>query len=445
MDLCYIESENSRSLSHKRTARCHRCQKIGHYAHECSVPSTTKRPKTGRDDRRWPRKGPKRGSDHVAKPRQQVGPSKKRSGSVGAEHPADPATSREFAGLLTKIAPNTQSLCVTAPSDEESLITLKIEVTSGMSLRALVDCGASNSFIRRQSLDDSRLNYVEREFPPMRMTACLATGASVTVNERVVGIHYTLEGKQYDDEFVVLDVDDRFDVILVRPWLRKYQPWVSWQHQSVKMPAVCSSDGHLMNVLERPQACGCTTSECDGLTCGTVVSTITRVHSVEGHYTVESNSGTCVETQAAPKVHHSKRSSGLEHGCTPRRVHPRREISVVQDEQHVKARSTIRESIVEQARSTERESIEEDVTVVVHPQSVHVMEESSSVPESDNSRESYVEGVDPQPPADVFSQEITETVNVLVNDGSSVGAYTLDLVTPPEVSFGGSQVANARI
>uniref|UniRef100_A0AAV1TIT4 Retrotransposon gag domain-containing protein n=1 Tax=Peronospora matthiolae TaxID=2874970 RepID=A0AAV1TIT4_9STRA len=34
MDLCYIESENSRSLSNKRTARCHRCQKIVHYAHE---------------------------------------------------------------------------------------------------------------------------------------------------------------------------------------------------------------------------------------------------------------------------------------------------------------------------------------------------------------------------------------------------------------------------
>uniref|UniRef100_A0AAV1TTT0 Uncharacterized protein n=1 Tax=Peronospora matthiolae TaxID=2874970 RepID=A0AAV1TTT0_9STRA len=60
------------------------------------------------------------------------------------------------------------------------------------------------------------------------------------------------------------------------------------------------------------------------------------------------------------------------------------------------------------------------------------MEESSSVPESDNSRERYVEGVDPQPPADVFSQEITETVNVLVSDGSSVNAYTLDLVTPPK-------------
>uniref|UniRef100_A0AAV1TY33 Retrotransposon gag domain-containing protein n=1 Tax=Peronospora matthiolae TaxID=2874970 RepID=A0AAV1TY33_9STRA len=52
MDLCYIESDNARSLSHKRTTRCHRCQMIGRYAHECSVPSTASRPKTGRDDRR---------------------------------------------------------------------------------------------------------------------------------------------------------------------------------------------------------------------------------------------------------------------------------------------------------------------------------------------------------------------------------------------------------
>uniref|UniRef100_A0AAV1TMK9 Uncharacterized protein n=1 Tax=Peronospora matthiolae TaxID=2874970 RepID=A0AAV1TMK9_9STRA len=58
------------------------------------------------------------------------------------------------------------------------------------------------------------------------------------------------------------------------------------------------------------------------------------------------------------------------------------------------------------------------------------MEESSSVRESDNFRESYVEGVDPQPPADVFSQEVTESVKVFVNDGSSEGAYALDLVTP---------------
>ena len=30
------------------------------------------------------------------------------------------------------------------------------------------------------------------------------------------------------------------------------------------------------------------------------------------------------------------------------------------------------------------------------------------------------------------SQEETETLNVLVNDGSSVGAYTIDLIAPPK-------------
>uniref|UniRef100_A0AAV1TGK0 Retrotransposon gag domain-containing protein n=1 Tax=Peronospora matthiolae TaxID=2874970 RepID=A0AAV1TGK0_9STRA len=186
MDLCYIDIENSRSLIYKRTARYHRCQKIGHYAHECSVINAASRPKTGRDGNRWPSKGPRRGSDHVAKPRQQVGASKKRTGSVEMEHLACPATSNEFAGLLKKIDPNTQSLCVTAPSDEVFLITLKIEVTSGMSLCALVDCGPSISFIRRQLLEHRRLDYVEREFPSTRMTVCLATGASVTVNKRAV-------------------------------------------------------------------------------------------------------------------------------------------------------------------------------------------------------------------------------------------------------------------
>ena len=47
------------------------------------------------------------------------------------------------------------------------------------------------------------------------MTVRLATGASVTVMKRVVGITYTLKGVQYDDEFIILDLDDKFDVI---PW-----------------------------------------------------------------------------------------------------------------------------------------------------------------------------------------------------------------------------------
>ena len=145
-----------------------------------------------------------------------------------------------------------------------------------------------------------------------------AKGASISMMNRVVGFHYTLEDLQYNDDFIVLDLDDKFDVILGLPWLRRYEPRVSWQHRPVKMPATCLSDGHLMNVLERPQACGSTASECDSLTCGTVVSTTAQDHSVTTNYTVEEAFGGCADAQAAPKVYHSNKSSGSGHECTPR-------------------------------------------------------------------------------------------------------------------------------
>ena len=72
------------------------------------------------------------------------------------------ATAREFAKLLTKVAPDTQSLHVSAPNEEVSRINLTLKVTNDLSLRALVDCGASNEFVRRQSKDGDSLNFVER-------------------------------------------------------------------------------------------------------------------------------------------------------------------------------------------------------------------------------------------------------------------------------------------
>ena len=149
------------------------------------------------------------------------------------------------------------------------------------------------------------------------MVVRLAIGASIAVMKRVVGFHYTLKDLQYNDDLIVLNLDDKFDVILVLLWLRRYEQRVSWQHRTVKMPATCSSDCHLMNVLERPQACGCTASDCDGLTCGTVVSTSAQYYCVTTYHNREEAAGGCADAQGAPKVHHSNKSSGSGHGCTP--------------------------------------------------------------------------------------------------------------------------------
>ena len=77
--------------------------------------------------------------------------------------------------------------------DEVPLIALNLEVTKDFSPRALVDCGASNNFVCRQSLEDRRLEFVERITPPTRLTVRLATDASIRVVKHVVGFYYTLE------------------------------------------------------------------------------------------------------------------------------------------------------------------------------------------------------------------------------------------------------------
>ena len=152
MDLCYVEGEKPRPVNDKRSVRCHHCRKLVHYPFGCSIPRSE--PRGAERSNRLPvRRTGGRGSDAIAKPQQRGGPSKKWSGSVGAERPTNPATSIEFVNLLTKVAPGTQSRCVSAPGDKVSLITLTLEVTKDLSLRAVADCGASNNFVRRQSLD----------------------------------------------------------------------------------------------------------------------------------------------------------------------------------------------------------------------------------------------------------------------------------------------------
>ena len=163
------------------------------------------------------------------------------------------------------------------------------------------------------------------------MTVRLAIGASVTVMKRVVGILYTLTEVQYDDEFIVLDLGDKFDIILDLPCLRRYEPQVSCYRRSIDMPTACSSNADLMNVLERPPTCGCITSECDGLACSSVVRTTAQDRNVASHHSMEQYFGDCVETQGAPKDHHWNKLSGQGHKCPPNANKPRNNQPVAND------------------------------------------------------------------------------------------------------------------
>ena len=160
-------------------------------------------------------------------------------------------------------------------------------------------------------------------------------------------------------------------------------------------------------------------------TCGTVVSTTAQDHSGITNRTMELAAGGCAKTQAAPKVHHS---SGLRHECTPSGRHLR-SIPVAQKGQHDDPRSSIDSTVEDPAVIAQSQS--EDVERI----SPHVLEEKA--PQAVNSevtRLQHLVMIVPLQPVEKRSQEVTETLNVLVYDGSRVGAYTLDFYAPPKLT-----------
>ena len=74
MDICYVESDRPRFSNNKRLQKCNRCQKLGHYAYECSAPRPVPN-STERNDWPFAKKDNARRSNAVAKPRQRSGPS----------------------------------------------------------------------------------------------------------------------------------------------------------------------------------------------------------------------------------------------------------------------------------------------------------------------------------------------------------------------------------
>ena len=167
---------------------------------------------------------------------------KKRQRPVGAQQPTGEGESSVFVGHLTLAARKAQEVCFTTKVRDENLIMFSLPTKgSNLSLKALLDSGASNNFIRSQVLGTVGFKFTEKEVPLSQLKVRLATGATVHVKKRVVEVHYTFDGKDLHDEFIVLDLDDKFDVILGMPWLTKHQPIVDWKRRSVVLNVVSTS------------------------------------------------------------------------------------------------------------------------------------------------------------------------------------------------------------
>ncbi|KAG3196965.1 hypothetical protein PC129_g24600 [Phytophthora cactorum] len=158
---------------------------------------------------------------------------KKRAEPVGAGSPIGSAVTRVYNGhaALKTAAPSERDSHCKKQDDKPNLVILKIRSKREDSLRALVDSGASNYFARQQSLP--KLNFENVDTPRSVLEVQLATGATVRTEKRVVHVRFLYKHRVFVRSHIVLDLDDKFELVLGMPWLARHDPVINWEKRTL--------------------------------------------------------------------------------------------------------------------------------------------------------------------------------------------------------------------
>ncbi|KAF1319053.1 reverse transcriptase, partial [Globisporangium splendens] len=166
-----------------------------------------------------------------------------RCGKLGAGFPTGPDKRTVDIVETQDSGPNVHHAhAVSTKSDgsvdqRSSLIIHQVHVDGiATPLRALVDTGASNNFVRANVVIGSDVA------PPdstNEMVIRLANGSTVKMPKRTVRLAMTFEDFRGEDEFILLDLDAKFDLILGMPWLKRYQPRIDWMKMKISVDKSC--------------------------------------------------------------------------------------------------------------------------------------------------------------------------------------------------------------
>ncbi|KAF1316786.1 reverse transcriptase, partial [Globisporangium splendens] len=219
MDISYISTPGNERP--RNDGKCFRCGKSGHFARNCKVSLPDRQTTQGSRSNNYGRgrAGPPTGLEKrtVFVETQDSGPN---------VHDAHAVSTRE-----------------NSVSQTSSLIVLKVHVDGiATPLRALVDTGASNNFVRNEVIVRHKVPMPDAN-EDKTMVIRLANGSTVKMPKRVVRLAMKCEDFRGEDEFILLDLDDKFDLILGMPWLKRFQPSIDWM--KVKISVDKSHDADL--------------------------------------------------------------------------------------------------------------------------------------------------------------------------------------------------------
>ncbi|KAG6623574.1 reverse transcriptase [Phytophthora cinnamomi] len=79
----------------------------------------------------------------------------------------------------------------------------------------------------------SRLDFEEADTPRSLLEVRLATGAIVKTEKCVVNVRFSYKQRVFVEHFIVLDLDDKFDVVMGMPWLARHDPVIDWKKRTL--------------------------------------------------------------------------------------------------------------------------------------------------------------------------------------------------------------------
>ncbi|GMF45046.1 unnamed protein product [Phytophthora fragariaefolia] len=172
----------------------------------------------------------------------------------------------------------------TTTCGDSRLILISLHVAGAERLlRALLDSGATNNFIRGDCLALLPPRLRVRNGPG-EIVVKLADGKSHRAPRRTVSLGYTFDGFSTNDDFLIIEMNYAFDCILGMPWLTRYQPEIGWLARSVRRRAdydVSEVFTHLLvapspqvTVVDRSSTTQLSQRVCDGHRCLTCAATV---------------------------------------------------------------------------------------------------------------------------------------------------------------------------
>ena len=112
------------------------------------------------------------------------------------------------------------------------LMVFEIDIRPGVVAKVLLDCGSTTNFISRRFVCKHHIPYVH---VASSQVVKLADGSTQLANKLVEAFSLSISNRNMKENLLVLPIES-FDIILGMPWLKRHNPIIDWETDTLTFP-----------------------------------------------------------------------------------------------------------------------------------------------------------------------------------------------------------------